>query len=133
MEWGSYELEKSKDGLKYCFFSNGPRGRIRKEVQFQPQPAFGQNVYNLAFGDFDECTNRINDKIVSNNGDRAIVLHTVADVIIDFLEQRPLAIILIKGTTEARVRLYQMGITIFGPRLKAGMKCWKISRELGAL
>jgi hypothetical protein len=65
MEWGSYELEKSKDGLKYGFFSNGPRGRIRKEVRFQLQPAFGQNVYNLAFGDFDEGTNRINDKIVS--------------------------------------------------------------------
>jgi hypothetical protein len=118
MEWESYELEKNKDGLKYGFYSNGPRGTIRKEVRFQSRPELGRNVYNLAFGDYDERTDSINDKIVSNNGDRATVLHAVADIVMDFLERRPFAIILVRGTTKSRVRLYQMGITIFLTELK---------------
>jgi hypothetical protein len=62
MEWESYELEKSKDGLKYGFYSDGPRGRIRKEVRFQSRPELGRDVYNLAFGDYEERTNSINDR-----------------------------------------------------------------------
>ncbi len=113
MEWESYELEKSLDGLAYEFYSNGPKGRLRKEIWFQHVPELGRNVYNLAFGDHDPSTNRIDDKVVSNNGDRELVLHTVADALVDFLEKRPFAFVLIRGSSMSRIRLYQIGIAYF--------------------
>src|SRR5262249_27679171 len=72
-----------------------------------------KNAYNLAFGEYDIVLDRINDWIVSNNGDRQLVLHTVAQAIVEFIEQRPHSIILIKGSTPSRVRIYQIGIASY--------------------
>jgi hypothetical protein len=118
MEWERYELEKSSDGLAYEFNSNGPKGRIRKAIWFQRVPELGRNVYNLAFGDYDPITDRIDDKVVSNNGDREVVLHTVADAVVVFLERMPLAIVQIKGSSISRIRLYQIGIAFFWHEIK---------------
>lgn len=111
-------MADSPDGLGYEFYSEGPKGRIRKAINFGPRPEVGKNVFNLAFGDYDESANRMDDRIISNNGDREIVLHTVADAVVDFLERRPLAIIQIKGSTSSRVRLYQIGIAVYWPDIK---------------
>src|SRR5579872_3035833 len=81
-------------------------------------PEFGKHAYNLAFGEYDVFTGNIDDRIVSNHGDREIVLHTVADAVVKFIEQRPLAIILIKGSTPSRVRLYQIGIRAYWLQIK---------------
>ena len=51
--------------------------------------------------------------ITSNNGDQLKVMHTVAEAIINFIRSRPGAIILIKGSTSSRTRLYQMKIAGF--------------------
>jgi hypothetical protein len=118
MEWERYDLVESSDGLGYAFYSEGPNGRFRKAIRFRRVPVLGRNVYNLAFGDYDPTTDRIDDKIVSNNGDREIVLHTVADAVVDFLKKRPLAIILIRGSSKSRIRLYQIGISFFWPAIK---------------
>ncbi len=70
-----------------------------------------ENIYNLAFGDFDEETNSINDISITNNGDSTKVLATVASTVYAFIEKHPNAWIFATGSTIVRTRLYRMGIT----------------------
>ena len=119
MELESYEMRKKKDGLEYVFYSEGPKGRIAKAVRFQHRPELGREVYNLAFGDYDEHTDRLDDKIVSDNGDRERILYTIANAAIDFFKKRPLGIIMVRGTTKSRVRLYQIKIAFFWTEIRA--------------
>jgi hypothetical protein len=110
MEWERYEIMEDSDSLTYDFYSNGPKGRIKKRIKFQPERNLGRNVYNLMFGDYHEITNFIDDSAVSNNGDRKAVLRTVAQAVDVFVNLNPRAIIHIKGSSPARTRLYQIGI-----------------------
>lgn len=89
------------------FFSQGPKGVIRKAIQFLPLEG---NIYNLAFGDWDEVNQKINDKARSNNNDREKILATVADSIVRFIQSHPSAGVLAQGETPAKTRLYQMAI-----------------------
>jgi len=91
------------------FVSEGPKGRIRKMVEYTETAT--ENVYNLGFGDYDEIANAINDISVTNNGDSLKVLATVASTVYAFLEKHPNAYILATGSTNVRTRLYRMGIT----------------------
>ena len=111
MDWEVYELKKTKNGLRYSFYSEGPRGRIGKVIEFQWMRGLGGSTFNLAFGDFDGDTDQLDDRSVSDNHDRLKVLHTVAAVVIDFLRDHTRSIILIKPSTIARARLYQMMIS----------------------
>jgi hypothetical protein len=111
MEWEMYEFKKTRDGLRYSFYSEGPRGRIGKVIEFQWMRGLGSGTFNLAFGDFNEDTGQLDDGSVSDNHDRLKVLHTVAAVVVDFLRDHPRSIILIKASTIARARLYQMMIS----------------------
>lgn len=101
------------DGLNFAyeFYSEGPNGRIKKGISFQHMQEIGSNVFNLAFGDVDESTGRIDDRAISNNNDQIKVLNTVAITVIDFLEKRPNVIVLMQGSTLSRTRLYQMRIS----------------------
>ena len=92
----------------YEFLSSGPKGTIKKVVQYI---AISQGVYNLGFGDWDEEAQSIRDDVRTNNEDRDKVLATVAFTVFDFMEHHPDAIILAEGSTPARTRLYQMGIS----------------------
>jgi hypothetical protein len=103
-------LYKSEEFLKnYEFLSEGPKGNIKKIVQFTNTSL--ENVYNLAFGDYDENTKSINDLSVSNNGDSLKILATVASIVYAFIEKYPNAFIFATGSTSVRTRLYRMGIT----------------------
>jgi len=124
MEWEIYDLDKNEDGFTYEFFSDGPKGRIKKIIQFQHLNDLGKNVFNLSFGDFDEVINRINDRIVSNNGDQLKILHTVAETVIDFFRLYPEAIILIEGCSSSRTRLYQMKIAAFWSAISQQFEIW---------
>lgn len=108
MEWEIYRLERLDVGLGYWFYSEGPRGRIRKVVEFQWMRWVGTSTFNLAFGDSEETSAYLNDRSVSNNQDRLKVLHTVATAVIDFLKDHARSIVLIKANSIARARLYQM-------------------------
>lgn len=110
MEWEIYELERLESGLGYWFYSEGPRGRIRKVIEFQWMRRLGSSTFNLAFGDSIEGSNLLNDKSISNNQDRLKVLHTVATAVIEFLKGHTRSIVLIRANSMARVRLYQMMI-----------------------
>ena len=103
-------MAETDNDLTYGFYSIGPRGKIKKMVKFQPAPEFGANVYNLMFGDYDEMTDLIDDRVVSNNGDQKAVLRSVAKAVEIFVNLYPQAIILIQGWSASRTRLYQMGI-----------------------
>lgn len=101
---------KTEDKFEYFeFYSEGPKGVIKKVVEFQP--TLQENVYNLAFGDYDKEAKGIDDKTVTNNGDSLKVLATVASTVYAFVERHPKSWIVATGSTEARTRLYRMGIT----------------------
>jgi hypothetical protein len=95
----------------YEFFSEGPKGKIKKVVRYRLIEDATYPIYNLGFGDWDEDTNDINDLITTNNLDQQKVLLTVADTIINFIQNHPRAYIFIQGSTPSRTRLYQMGIS----------------------
>ena len=67
----------------------------------------------MSFGDQDKTESGINDRVVSNNGDRTKVLATVALTVREFFNHFPDAIVYVKGSTPSRTRLYQMGISAY--------------------
>ncbi|PUV24054.1 hypothetical protein DCO56_11825 [Sphingobacterium athyrii] len=70
-------------------------------------------MYNLGFGDFDPSTKEISDLTTTNNLDTKKVLFTVARAVLDFMDKHPHVIVMAKGSTASRTRLYQMGIAEF--------------------
>jgi len=103
-------LYKTEDKFTiYEFVSEGPKGRIKKMVEYTETST--DNVYNLGFGDYDETTDSINDLSVTNSDDSLKVLATVASTVYAFIEKHPNAYIFATGSTNVRTRLYRMGIT----------------------
>lgn len=107
-----YDYLVSEDFMKYEFCSEGPKGKIRKVIQFKQVRLQGKFFYNLAFGDVDDSGN-ICDKVVSNNHDAEKVLATVAHAVIQFTNLHPHALVYAEGSTPSRTRRYQMGINKF--------------------
>lgn len=108
MRYDQYDVEAFASLLKYEFYSEGPQGKIKKQVIFN---AFEDNpdVFNLAFGDVD-LNGEIDDTTVSNNGDSQKVLATVAMTVFKFYEEHKDAYVFVTGNTKTRTRLYRMGI-----------------------
>ena len=104
-----YQYKAESNFEFFEFYSEGPNGRIRKVVIYQKTKI--ENVYNLAFGDYDDNKKSIDDLSVTNNGDSLEVLTTVASTLYSFIEKHPLSQIVATGSTKARTRLYRMGIT----------------------
>lgn len=92
---------------RYEFLSSGPKGIIKKVVTYIEM---APGIYNLGFGDWDNVMEEIKDHTRTHNGDRDKVLATVASTVMEFIEHYPAAIIIAKGETPAKTRLYQMGI-----------------------
>jgi len=109
MKYSKYDYSTEDSLMYYEFFSEGPKGRIRKLVEYSSTNL--KNVYNLAFGDYDEKTGGINDKSITNNGDSQKVLATVASTVYAFTNRYPDAWVHATGSTSVRTRLYRMGIT----------------------
>jgi hypothetical protein len=81
-----YELKASDNFTTFEFVSEGPKGRIPKVIQFGATNY--KDVFNLAFGDKEAETGRINDTTVSNNGDSERVLITVVRNIYAFTDKK---------------------------------------------
>lgn len=109
MKKEKYKYSAEKELMYFEFFSVGPKGKIKKVIEFSETNV--KAVYNLAFGDFDEKTQRISDSVVTNNGDSLKVLATVASSVYAFTSQRPNAWVFATGSTAVRTRLYRMGLT----------------------
>lgn len=110
MKLVAYPFIKRPESYYYEFYSEGPNGSVKKVVEYYRLQELEAEVFNLAFGDWNENSDRINDLSVSNNGDREKVLTTVAATVTDFIKDHPDAIIIATGSTLSRTRLYQMGI-----------------------
>jgi len=105
-----YPYSVSNDFQDYSFYSDGPKGKIKKTVLYikiREKPI----IYNIAFGDVDPETGEINDDIISNNSDMDIVLATVANTIHDFSDRYGNHYIFATGSNRVRTRLYQINIS----------------------
>lgn len=107
MHLDSYEFSFDERYEECTFFSIGVKGVFKKVIEFQK---IGKDLYGLSFGDPDPEHGRLNDKIITNNGDMQKVLITVAKAVIKFLDFHPQAVIMTTGSTAARTRLYQINI-----------------------
>lgn len=111
MNLEKYEILKGDSDFYYEFYSEGPRGKIKKVVRFTPLAEYANDYYNLYLGDWLEREDRLSDTIVSNNMDREKILNTVAAIVLHFTAHIRDAIIFAEGSTASRTRLYQMGIS----------------------
>ncbi|CAG5070211.1 hypothetical protein DYBT9623_02951 [Dyadobacter sp. CECT 9623] len=109
MKQKRYSYSSEKFFTVYRFDSEGQKGAIRKLILFTETSV--DNVYNLAFGDYDIQTGEIDDFAVTNDGDTAKVLATVAATVYEFIEKYPGAWVVATGSTPARTRLYRMSIS----------------------
>ncbi|WP_353196679.1 hypothetical protein [Parapedobacter defluvii] len=109
MKYPKYDYVAESQLMHFEFTSIGPKGEIKKIIEYSETSL--ANVFNLAFGDYDENAGGINDKIVTNNGDSEKVLATVASTVYAFTGRYPDSWIYATGSTEVRTRLYRMGLT----------------------
>ena len=116
MKLPRYQLASGDNLTTFEFISEGPKGRIVKLIQFTPTNL--KDVYNLAFRDKDNATGRIDDIVISNNGDSEKVLATVVGSIYAFTDKNPEAYIYATGSTKSRIRLYRMGISKYLSEVK---------------
>ena len=66
MDKSPYEFKTEEDCLSFEFYSEGPNGHIKKIVMYE---RIGEDLYNLALGDWDENTKTIDYDVTTNNGD----------------------------------------------------------------
>lgn len=111
MKYDKYYVAASSSSslLKFEFLSEGPKGKIKKQVIFKPFEET-PTVYNLGFGDVDS-SGEINDTIITNNNDSQKVLATVALTGYKFFETHPNFYMYATGSSKGRTHLYRMGIT----------------------
>jgi len=82
MEYPRYQYSSDEDLHFFEFVSICRKGRIKKMVQYSQMSVEG--YYNLAFGDFNEETGDMDDRVITNNGDSLKVLSTVASTVYAF-------------------------------------------------
>ena len=111
MHLDKYPLKSEEKFTRFEFISEGTNGAIRKLIEFRRTT--DPETYNLAFGDKHPVTGEIDDLAVSNNGDTEKVLATVVAAVYAFLDSHLTAYVYAPGSTQARTRLYQMGISRF--------------------
>src|SRR5687767_7126552 len=109
MKYDRYEVNAEPCLMFFDFVSEGPKGKITKLVEYVETGMKG--VFNLAFGDKDHLTGRINDVVITNNGDSKKILATVASTVFAFMSKYPDAWIYATGSCKARTRLYRIGIS----------------------
>ncbi|MEM9830305.1 MAG: hypothetical protein AAF944_06685 [Bacteroidota bacterium] len=120
-----YELQSGKELETFEFVSEGPKGRIPKIVQYFPTNY--KDLYYLGFGDKNLVTGEIDDIVVSNNEDSEKVLATVIATLYAFTDKHRNAQVYATGSTDARTRLYRIGISKY---LNEALEDFEIFGEL---
>ena len=111
-----YEVNFDASRTVYEFYSEGPKGRIRKKVSYSEMD---NDIFNLSFGDVFEAR-KPDDTRRSDNGDKDKVLMTVAHTVFKFLDAYPGSRIYFEGSTASRTRLYQMEIAKWWNEISLG-------------
>ena len=109
MKLPKYDYVTEGNAELFKFVSEGSKGKINKLIAYSPM--LEDDIYNLAFGDYNAETDLIDDKIITNNNDSQKVLATVASTLYVFTDKHPNVWIYATGSNVARTRLYRMGIT----------------------
>jgi hypothetical protein len=104
---GKKPAATSDDCSAFEFTSVGPRGKITKQVLFAPTSH--ERVFNLGFGDYNPG-HQVNDKVVTDNGDRTKVLATIASIVNIYTSIYPDRWVYLEGSTPSRSRLYRIAI-----------------------
>ena len=112
MNLDTYNYKTHESILSFEFYSEGPKGRVKKIVRFSPQNSNGITYFSLGFGDWNEDLDQVDDRTITNNQDRDKILATVASTVLDFTRQFPDVIVYARGSTPARTRLYQISLAI---------------------
>ncbi|HEY4061370.1 MAG TPA: hypothetical protein VGM30_05695 [Puia sp.] len=113
MDLQKYEYSTNDNYLEFEFDSEGPKGKTRKVIQYTPYNSNGVTYFSLSFGNLDPTTGKIDTLIVTNNNDREKTLATVAATVLKFTQRFPDMMVYAIGSTSARTRLYQMGISAY--------------------
>ena len=105
-----YDFDKADD-LTFFFISKGRR-KIDKVVKYQKiSSCYDRDVYNFGFGDRIGGTSKIDDKIISNNGDIYKVFNTVLQTIPEFFKKYPKSVLFVTGSDnegeKKRIRVYR--------------------------
>lgn len=129
MNLARYNFQSNRKHLDYEFFSDGPKGTVKKVVRFTLLEDDGTFFYNVAFGDWDEENKQLDDLNITNNLDPEKVLATVAAIIYDFTLIYPMALIFAEGSTPSRTRRYQMGIAKIWEEIEPSFDVYGITAE----
>lgn len=99
MNYQKYDLYKNSSTTIFEFKSIGRNGEIKKVILFKALQS--EQIYNLAFGDliYNETEQKylLDDSVITNNGDRNVILATVAQSIYIFTEKYPEKMVFFKG------------------------------------
>lgn len=114
MNYPKYDLKANTNSTIFEFISYGTQGNIEKAIKYTITENL--EIVNLGFGDkinFNEKdgTFDIDDLNITDNGDRNIVLATVANATYSFTELYPEKFIFFSGSCKIRTRLYRMAIS----------------------
>lgn len=126
-----YECKISETHLDYEFYSEGPKGRIRKMIRFTLLKKADLQYYNLCFGDITADKAKIDDFIVTDNKDAERILATVAAAIVEFTNRFPDALVYAEGSTQSRTRLYQMGINKYWKEINKNFDVFGLTEDMG--
>lgn len=114
MNYAKYNLNANSDLTIFEFLSSGALGDICKVIQFTTTK--NPEIINLGFGDKinvkEDGTFDIDDLNITDNGDRNIVLSTVANSIYIFTQMYSDKFIFFRGSCKIRTRLYRMSISM---------------------
>jgi len=92
------ESEKTDDGIKYFFLSEG-KEEVLKAVHYMYSNKLNDTrVYNLGFGDYTIDDDKFDDKVNTANGDVYKVLNTVLFTIPRFFEKFPDSCLAVQGS-----------------------------------
>jgi hypothetical protein len=99
-----YPYQASEDYLSFTFQSISEKRIVRKKAEFL---LISDDLCNFAFGDLTD-KNQIDDRAVTDNKDMNMVLATIIQILLEFLETHKNKAVYFQGSTTSRTRMYQI-------------------------
>ena len=128
MKLPRYEYLTEGNAELFTFVSEGPKGSIKKLIVYTQM--LEKDIYNLALGDFNEDSGKIDDRVITNNNDSQKVLTTVASSLYVFTDKHPNVWVYATGSNTARTRLYRRGITANIDEILADFEVYGLQNDL---
>ena len=108
MDFPSYFVHINESYSTYTFESIGKKGVVQKTITFSSTDKPG--YYNLGLGDINTETGKVEDSVVTDNGDTAKIMATVYEAVRLYSHRYPDRAIFIAGNSPSRNRLYRIAI-----------------------